>query len=47
MLVVDLGDAADDYRLGDIIRFNMRYMGALGLINSNYIEKVVRGRVEC
>ena len=41
MLVIDLGDNQKGYKTGDMISFNLRYMGALGLMNSNYIEKVV------
>jgi predicted amino acid racemase len=41
MLVLDLGNNRKGYKTGDLISFNVRYMGALGLMNSNYIEKVV------
>lgn len=41
MLVVDLGETQRDYKVGDWITFKLKYMGALGLLNSNYIEKVV------
>jgi len=41
MLVLDLGDNKKGYKTGDLISFNLRYMGALGLMNSIYIEKVV------
>ncbi|MBK8983237.1 MAG: alanine racemase [Ignavibacteria bacterium] len=41
MLVLDLGENKSSYKTGDLISFNLRYMGALGLMNSNYIEKVV------
>lgn len=41
MLVVDLGDNLKKYKTGDLISFDLRYMGALGLFNSNYIEKVL------
>ena len=41
MLVIDLGENKKGYKTGDLISFNLRYMGALGLMNSNYIEKVV------
>jgi predicted amino acid racemase len=41
MLVIDLGDNKKGYKTGDLVSFNLRYMGALGLMNSNYIEKVV------
>lgn len=41
MLVIDLGDTAQDYTVGDLVSFKLQYMGALGVLNSNYIEKVV------
>lgn len=41
MLVVDLGDNDADYKVGDMMCFGLKYMGALGLLNSNYIDKVV------
>lgn len=41
MLVVDLGTTKRNYKVGDWITFKLKYMGALGLLNSNYIEKVV------
>lgn len=42
MLVLDLGENKTGYKTGDMVSFNLRYMGALGLMNSDYIEKVVR-----
>ena len=41
MLVVDLGETNDDYKVGDIISFDLKYMGALGLLNSDYISKTI------
>jgi len=41
MLVMDLGDNKKSFKTGDLISFKVRYMGVLGLMNSNYIEKVV------
>jgi predicted amino acid racemase len=41
MLVLDVGENDLNYKVGDIIRFQLKYMGALGLMNSNYIEKRV------
>lgn len=41
MLVLDVGENEMNYKVGDIIRFQLRYMGALGLMNSSYIEKKV------
>lgn len=39
MLVLDLGDAKDRYKVGDEILFHLKYMGALRLLSSDYIEK--------
>lgn len=39
MLVIDLGDNENNYKVGDILEFTMDYMGALRVINSKYIEK--------
>ena len=41
MIVVDLGETDLDYEVGDLISFDLKYMGALALLSSNYIEKVV------
>lgn len=41
MLVIDVGDNDDNYKVGDIIRFKLKYMGALGIMNSNYIDKII------
>jgi ornithine racemase len=40
MLVLDLGDESR-YKVGDLVPCHLKYMGALGLMNSNYIEKKV------
>jgi ornithine racemase len=42
MLVLDLGQTPGSYRTGEQVEFNLRYMGALGLMNSNYVDKAVR-----
>lgn len=42
MLVLDLGSSKKDYKVGDLVSFQLKYMGALRLMNSNYIEKQVR-----
>lgn len=39
MLIIDLGQNEQGYKVGDTIRFKLRYMGALSLLNSYYIEK--------
>jgi len=41
MLVVDLGAKSPDYKVGDELSFQLKYMGALSLLNSDYIEKRV------
>ncbi len=41
MLILDLGKQYKQYQVGDVIPFRLKYMGALGLFNSNYIEKRV------
>ncbi|TNE81272.1 MAG: alanine/ornithine racemase family PLP-dependent enzyme [Bacteroidetes bacterium] len=42
MLVLDLGENASGIQVGDVIPFRLKYMGALGILNSNYIEKLVK-----
>lgn len=39
MLILDLGKSEREYQVGDLIDFRMQYMGALGIMNSDYIEK--------
>lgn len=41
MLVLDVGANPKGYKVGDMIRFKLKYMGALGLMSSDYIEKKV------
>ena len=41
MLIVDLGESSDKYKVGDLVSFKLKYMGALGIFNSDYIEKRV------
>lgn len=41
MLVVEVGENEDDLKVGDMIAFKLKYMGALGIMNSNYIDKVI------
>lgn len=41
MLVLDVGSNPKGYKVGDMIRFKLKYMGALGLMSSDYIEKKV------
>lgn len=42
MLILDVGDNKNNYEVGDFIRFRMKYMGALGIMNSDYIDKIVK-----
>tara|TARA_R110001583_G_scaffold48908_3_gene153068 strand:- start:328 stop:1401 length:1074 start_codon:yes stop_codon:yes gene_type:complete len=39
MLVVDLSQTKKIYKVGDLVSFKMKYMGALLVMNSEYIEK--------
>ena len=41
MLVLDVGKNPHNYKVGDFINFQLKYMGALSILNSNYIEKIV------
>ncbi|MEX0994773.1 MAG: alanine racemase, partial [Balneolaceae bacterium] len=41
MLILDVGDNPNDYKVGDLVRFKLKYMGALSLMSSDYIEKKV------
>ena len=41
MLVVDLGDNKQNYKVGDLVEFELNYLGALSVLNSNYIGKKV------
>lgn len=41
MMVVDLGDTNKEYQVGDILSFDLKYMGALRLLNSDYIDKLL------
>lgn len=41
MLVIDIHDNKRGYKVGDFIPFHLKYMGALTLFNSDYIEKRV------
>ncbi|CAN5478712.1 ornithine racemase Orr [soil metagenome] len=41
MLILDVGENPNEYKVGDKIRFKLKYMGALGLMSSDYIEKNV------
>lgn len=39
MLVIDISSSTQKYKVGDLVSFTIKYMGALYLLSSNYIEK--------
>ncbi len=41
IMSIDVGRRATPTRVGDTIRFKLQYMGALKLLNSDYVDKVV------
>jgi predicted amino acid racemase len=41
MLVIDIHENKQGYKVGDFLSFDLKYMGALTLLNSPYIEKRV------
>lgn len=41
MLVVELGENKQNYKVGDELKFGLRYMGALSILNSRYIGKEI------
>lgn len=41
MLIINLGENPKKYKVGDLIKFHLKYMGALAILNSSYIEKRV------
>ncbi|NHN24750.1 alanine/ornithine racemase family PLP-dependent enzyme [Flavobacterium jejuense] len=41
MTVIDISNSKKKYKVGDVVTFKLQYMGALYLLNSDYIEKVV------
>lgn len=42
MMVIDLGDNRNSYKVGDTIHFKPNYMGVLRLMASNYVKKLVK-----
>ncbi|MBR9859833.1 alanine/ornithine racemase family PLP-dependent enzyme [bacterium] len=42
MIVLDLGENEDQYKIGDLIEFELDYMGILRIMNSRYIDKRVK-----
>lgn len=45
MIVVDLGDNPNKYKVGDLLEFRMTYMGTLRVMNSEYVEKRLEGKI--
>jgi len=41
MTVVDVSSRTAPMKVGDRLRFRLRYMGALTLLNSGYVDKEV------
>lgn len=41
MMVIDITNCEKDYKIGDLISFKLQYMGALYLLNSDYIDKII------
>ncbi len=41
MIILDLDDNKGGYNVGDLVSFDLKYMGALRLLNSPYINKVI------
>jgi predicted amino acid racemase len=41
MLIINFDDQKNQYKVGDMISFHVKYMGALSLLSSDYIEKQV------
>lgn len=39
MIIIDLGKRKGKYKVGDLLSFRLKYMGALRLFNSDYVEK--------
>lgn len=42
MIVLDIGKNAKNYKVGDLIEFQLDYMGTLSVLNSKYIEKKIK-----
>lgn len=41
MLILNLGENPKNYQVGDTVKFGLKYMGALGILNSSYVDKLV------
>jgi ornithine racemase len=42
MIVLDIGKNTKNYKVGDLIEFQLDYMGTLSVLNSKYIEKKIK-----
>lgn len=42
MTVIDISNTTQKYQVGDLVSFHLKYMGALQLLNSDYIQKKVK-----
>lgn len=42
MFVLDLFENTNNYKVGDLLEFNLDYMGTLRILNSKYIEKRIK-----
>ncbi|PSK97929.1 alanine racemase [Cecembia rubra] len=42
MLILNLGENPKNYQVGDTVKFGLKYMGALGILNSSYVDKLVK-----
>ncbi len=43
MLVIDIGENENNVKVGDLIPFDMDYMGVLRIMNSDYVDKKLEG----
>jgi len=41
MLILNLKLNPKNYKVGDLIKFNLKYMGALSIMNSSYVDKKI------
>ncbi len=41
MLIINIGQNPKKYKVGDLVKFKLKYMGALSVMNSSYIEKKI------
>ncbi|MCK5169167.1 MAG: alanine/ornithine racemase family PLP-dependent enzyme [Bacteroidales bacterium] len=42
MIVLDIGKNSKNYKVGDLIEFQLDYMGTLSVLNSKYIDKEIK-----